>query len=436
MVKKIFLLLLSLFGFLSPALRAEENRFSLEECLSLALSRYPALKAALARRQAAEEREKAAFREHFPKLYTGYEYRRYRDQEVIKTPFGNYPIKGREEALLAVTIKLPVFHGLALSTRHDLRKLAVKVSEVEEARIRQELVFRVKEAYFRLIQAEKELELARKSLERRRSHLREVRGFFREGLVAKNQVLQAETEVKEAEYRFLSAENQVKVARSRLNLLLRRPLSAPLKVIPEFSLKPVKGPYERLLELALQNRPEVKAAILAVKAKEKELKLARSRYFPWIDLEARYYQRGDTLDLFENPYGDRENAWVGLRLNWEIWDWGIRGREVAALRAELLSQEALVREIKDRVGLEVREAYLSLVAAEKKIEVARQALATALENFRLNRARFREGLADTTEVMDAETLLTRAKAREIAALAKYEIARARLSYAVGLPELP
>ncbi|OAQ20952.1 TolC family protein [Thermosulfurimonas dismutans] len=435
-MKKIFFLALSLFCLLGPALRAEENLFSLEECLRLALSRYPALKAALARRQAAEEREKAAFREHFPKLYTGYEYRRYRDQEIIKTPFGNYPIKDREEAIFALTVKLPVFHGLAISTRHDLKKLAVKVSEVEEARVKQELIFRVKEAYFRLVQAEKELELARKSLERRRTHLRDVQGFFREGLVAKNQLLQAETEVKEGEYRLLSVENQVKVARSRLNLLLQRPLSAPLKVIPVFPLKPVKEPYEKLLELALQNRPEVKAAVLAVKAKEKELRLARSRYFPWLDLEAQYYKRGDTLDLSENPYGDRENAWVGLSLNWELWDWDIRGREVAAVRAELLSQRALLKEIKDRVGLEVREALLSLSAAEKKIEVAQKALAAAQENFRLNRARFREGLADTTDVMDAETLLTRAQTHEIAALAEYEIARARLSYAVGLPELP
>ena len=201
-------------------------------------------------------------------------------------------------------------------------------------------------------------------------------------------------------------------------------------------MKPVKESYEKLLELALQNRPEVKAAALAVKAKEKKLRLARSRYFPWLDLEAQYYRRGDTLDLSENPYGDRENVWVGLSLNWELWDWGIRGREVAAVRAELLSQKALLEEIKDRVKLEVREAYLGLRAAEKKIEVARSALSAAQENFRLNRARFREGLADTTDVMDAETLLTRAQTHEIAALAEYEIARARLSYAVGLPELP
>ncbi|WP_297057067.1 TolC family protein [Thermosulfurimonas sp.] len=427
------LIWLCLLSRVSPA---GERVFSLRECLRLALSRYPALKAALARVRASEEREKAAFREHLPRLYTGYDYRRYRDRETLTTPFGSYPIRGREEALFTVTVKLPVFHGLSISLRHRLRKLEVNLSRIEEARTRQELIFRVKEAYFRLVQAEREVELARKSLERRRAHLRDVQGFFRQGLVARNQVLQTQAEVQEAEYRLLSAENRLRIAASRLNLLLQRPLSAPIRVKPEFPLEPVNLSYDQLLRMALSHRPEVKSAVLAVKLKEKELGLARSRYFPWLDLQAQYYVRGDRPDLSENPYGDRENLWVGFSLRWELWDWGIRAREMAAVRAEILSRQALLREIRDRVGLEVREAYLKLLAARKKIQVARSALAAARENFRLNRARFREGLADTTEVMDAETLLTRAQTQEIAALADYEISRARLAYAVGLPDLP
>ena len=427
--------LIFIFLLYALPLRAEPI-FTLKECERLALSRYPALKAALLRRNAARAREKAAFREHFPKLYGSYTYRGFRDPELIKTPFGAYPIRDREEALLAVTVRLPVFHGLSISTRHALAQLRVKLSGVEEARLRQEILLKVREAYFELVRAEKEVELARKSLSRRRAHLRDVRGFLREGLVARNQLLEAEARVEEARYRLVAAENRLAVARSRLNLLLQRPLSAPLRVVPEFPEKPIKRPYEELVKLAFKNRPEVRAAELAVRMREKEVRLARSRYFPWLDLEAQYYKRGDTLDLSENPYADRENAWVGLSLNWELWDWGLRGQEVAAARAELAAQKFLLKEIRDRVALEVKEAYLGLEAARRQVEAARKGVAAARENFRLERARFREGLSDTTDVMDAETLLLQAETHEVAALAAYEIARARLSYAVGVPELP
>ncbi|QJA05999.1 TolC family protein [Thermosulfurimonas marina] len=425
-----------LWGALAGSVLAESPVLTLKECEKLALSRYPALKAALFQKEAAQAREKAAFREHLPKLYGTYEYRAYRDPELIKTPFGAYPLRDREEALLAITVRLPVFHGLAISTRQALAKLRVRLSAVEEARLRQEILLKVREAYFGLVEAEKEVELARKSLARRRAHLKDVRGFLRQGLVARNQLLEAEAQVEEARYRVAAAESRLAVARARLNLLLQRPLSAPLKVVPEFPQRPLKASCENLVKSAFEHRPEVRAAELAIRMREKEVRLARSRYFPWLDLEAQYYKRGDTFALSENPYGDRENAWVGLSLNWEIWDWGLRGQEVAAARAELAAQKFLLQEVKDQVALEVKEAYLQLRAARRQVEAARKGVAAARENFRLVRARFREGLSDTTEVMDAETLLLQAETHEVSALSAYEIARARLAHAVGLPDLP
>ncbi len=424
-----------LFLLQGPGVRAAEV-FSLERCLSLALKRYPALKAALARREAAYRRAQATSRNRLPRLYARYTYRRYRDLETIGTPFGTFPLQDYEEAALGISVQWPVFHGLALSVKRALRNLEVDLAEVEERRVQQELRLRVKEAYFELVKAEKLLELARKSLERRQAHWRDVEGFFKEGLVGRVQWLQARAELREAEYRLLSAENQLEVARARLNFLLQRPLKAPLKVVPVFPARPLKTSYPALLEQALKIRPEIQAARLAVHLKEKELALVRSRYFPWIDVEVQYYKRGDSLALSENPYGDRENLWVGVRLDWELWDWGQRRQEIAASRAEILAQEALLKEMEETVRLEVREAYLALISARKRVEVARSALTAAKEHFRLTRERFREGLADTSEVLDAETLLTRAQTQEISARADYEIARARLAYAVGLPEVP
>ncbi len=425
-----------IFFFLFAGRLCAERIFTLEDCIRLVLERYPALKAAILKKKAAEERERAASRLRLPRLYSLYRYRAYRDPEYIKTPFGSYPIRDREEALFSLSVRLPVFHGLSISARKALARLSVDLSAVEEERLRQELIFRVRETYFRLVQAEEEYRLAQKSLERRRAHLRDAEGFFREGLISRSELLYARAETREAEERLAEARNRLELSRAALNLLLVRPLEAEIRVKREFPLKPVKLSYEKLLDLAYARRPEVKAAMLRVRMARERVRLSRSRYFPWLDLEAGYTWHGDSLTFSENPYGDRENAWVGIDLNWEIWDWGIRGREVAAARAEVEAEEALFKEIRDQVALEVRKALLDLSAAKKRLSAARSARAAAEEHFRLERARFREGLTDTSHVLDAETLLTRARAQEIAACAAYEMARARLSYAVGLPELP
>ncbi len=424
------------FIFLWTSPLGAEKVWSLADCVRLALERYPALKAAFLKRKATEERQKAADRLRLPRLYSFYAYRAYRDPEYLKTSFGSYPIRDREEALFSLSLKFPLFHGLSISAKKALARLSVDLSAVEEERLRQELILRVKEAYFRVVEAEEEYLLAQKSFERRKAHLRDAEGFFREGLISRSEFLYAQAEFREAEEHLARAENRLGLARASLNLLLVRPLKAEIGVKREFLLKPVKFSYEKLLSLAYERRPEVQAASLRVSMARERIRLSRSRYFPWLDLEAGYTWHGDSLTFSENPYGDRENLWVGVNLNWELWDWGIRAREVSAARAEAEALRALLKEVKDQVALEVHQAWLELSAAKKRLSAAQSARLAAEEHFRLERARFREGLTDTTHVLDAETLLTRARAQEIAAQAEYEIARARLSYAVGLPELP
>ncbi len=430
---KAFIGMLLLLFFFSNAWG--EEVLTLKDCEEIALKRFPSLRAAEAQRKAAERHLQAVSRQRLPRLYGAYAFRFYRDPERITTPFGSYPIRDREEGSLAFTVRLPVFHGLAIPTKTALARLGVKLAEVEESRLRQELLLKVREAFFQLIEAEKRRVLAQKSWARIRAHLADVEGFFEEGLVARNQVLHTRAELREAEHRLVKAENAFIVAQAALNLLLVRPLEAPLKIKPVFPGQEVKQDWKALVFLALKHRPEVKAARLALSSQEKELRLVRSRYFPWLDLEAQYYVRGDSPLLSQNPYMDRENAWIGLRINWEIWDWGVRGQEAASIRAKITAAEETLRQTCDQISFEVRKAYADLVSARKRLEAAQEAVSYARENFRLERARFREGLADTTDVLDAETLLTKALTQEIAAKADYEIARARLAYAVGVDEI-
>jgi Outer membrane efflux protein. len=64
--------------------------------------------------------------------------------------------------------------------------------------------------------------------------------------------------------------------------------------------------------------------------------------------------------------------------------------------------------------------------------VTETAIDSAEENFRLNEARYKEQVATTTDVMDAQTLLTQAQINYYNALSDYNIARAQLERAMGL----
>ncbi len=416
--------------FLLPA-SVFSQELSLKDCIDEALRNNPSLREYRYRVVSAERSAEIPFKKHLPRLYTFYQYKRFKDPATIPTPIGNFEVRGEEESVFGVTVKLPVFYGFAVVKEERLRRVFLEVSELEEKKAKEELVLKVVEAFFRVVQAERRLEVAKESLKRRRAHLRNARTLYEEGLVAKHQVLRAELGVKEGEYEVVKAKTELKLAKAYLNTLMGRPASAPLKTKGEFPKDAPVPPKGDAIAEALKSRTDLRLLDFLKKAKELEVELERSRYWPSVDLEFSYVRRGEGMFPSENPYGALEDAWLGLELKWEVWDWGIRTKRVQAKKAELYAVEAKRRALVDLVKLQLEEAYGELEDLKEVLEVARSAAEVAESHFRLASERFREGLADTLEVLDAETELTRAKKELAIALAEYHIARAKLLYACG-----
>src|SRR5262249_156729 len=87
----------------------------------------------------------------------------------------------------------------------------------------------------------------------------------------------------------------------------------------------------------------------------------------------------------------------------------------------------------DTISLEVNLAYRAARASRERIELSRTSVEQAGENLRLVRVKYRNGNATPTDVVDAETALTRAQQRVRSAGYEYLAAIAQLDYATGTP---
>jgi len=83
--------------------------------------------------------------------------------------------------------------------------------------------------------------------------------------------------------------------------------------------------------------------------------------------------------------------------------------------------------------LEVKQAYLAIDEARERIVLSESAVAQAEENLRLINNKYAQTAATPTDVVDAETLVTRSRQNYHAAVYDYLVALARLDYAVGTP---
>jgi outer membrane protein len=117
--------------------------------------------------------------------------------------------------------------------------------------------------------------------------------------------------------------------------------------------------------------------------------------------------------------------------NWIFWEWGKTKNRVDAGLSRASQVSDGLANIKDQIALEVKNAYLLLREAEKQVQASKKAIEQAEENFRINTERYREQVGRSTDVIDAQTLLTKARSDHDNALGDFNISQARLERATG-----
>jgi outer membrane protein TolC len=92
------------------------------------------------------------------------------------------------------------------------------------------------------------------------------------------------------------------------------------------------------------------------------------------------------------------------------------------------------QELRNRIALEVKTAAEQLESAKSEVQVANQGVDLAREEVVQARDRFQAGVANNIEVVTAQDELSRANDNQIAALYRYNQARADLARATGQME--
>jgi outer membrane protein TolC len=157
-------------------------------------------------------------------------------------------------------------------------------------------------------------------------------------------------------------------------------------------------------------------------------------------VNAGYLPRISAFGSLDYDYGRKFESGggsytAGVLLQWDIWDGNLTRAKARAARADLESAREEQRKVRLALGLEVEQAQLDLRAASERLVVTRNTVSQAFESARLTQARFQQGAALSTQLIDAETALVNARVRRAEAEADHRIALAALRKAVGLPQL-
>ncbi len=428
MIVRFCLLVISVLIFSGPAAAAQET-LSLVQTVEKALAANLTLKSSQEEIKAADALKSAQRAQFFPALSSSYEYVRH-DEERRTIGYG--VTRPEEEYTFSARIRQPIFTGFSLLNRYKIAELGLDSAKVNEKLKRQDIILEAKKTYFLLLKAQKLLSIAKDTVTQISAQKEVASNFYQVGMTPLNDLLQAQVELANANQELIVARNNLENAESDFNLLLRRPLNVPVKVHDILTYVPFAKELNDCVSEAEKNRPEIVIIKLEVERAQKEIDLARRDYYPTVTLEGSYYRQGVewNVDGGEGIYAP--DGWdISAVASWTFWEWGRSSYGVKEKLSRLSQAKLQQRDIVDTIHLEVKKAYLRTLEAERAILTVEKAIEQAKENFRINEERYKEQVATSTDVLTAQTLLSRTMTNYYSALYEFKISKATLYRAMG-----
>ncbi len=420
-------------AFTGAAISAERQgeKWTLEELVAVALDQNAGLAATRSASDAAKEGIAAARGQRLPRLdAVGVgEYFPRRERLLIfrhgfrkdDNPFENAIVSYGLEVTLPLYTSGRIEHGIGLAeARADAARFRINVT-------RDELVFNVTATYYTALRLQDVIAAEEATLASLRESLRVAELQREVGRIAPLDVLRIETRVSQAERDLVGARTAYGQAIEVLKELIAVPPEVFVDVTGELVQGSLRGEgVEALRQQALDNRPDLIALRLEVRAKREAVGISDAQLGPTLDLKAGY--RGVTgID----DGTTRDDATILLQLRFPLYSGGVleaeRRQEVAKLREAEFRLQAAERRALGEVG----RAVLDLKAADLRIEAARRAVQQAEESLRVERQKLAEGRGVSNDLLLAEEAFLRARTELAAALADSQISRAELNLAIG-----
>ncbi len=118
----------------------------------------------------------------------------------------------------------------------------------------------------------------------------------------------------------------------------------------------------------------------------------------------------------EKIFGDHGTSYAVMAVaRWKIWNWGETSFHVARTKSERTAATEAMRGYEQQVEFEVRQAWQAVEEARARIVSATSGVATAERALSILEERFGQGVARMTDLLDMETMVNEARARELQA---------------------
>jgi len=249
-------------------------------------------------------------------------------------------------------------------------------------------------------------------------------------LIASIDLLRARVEFQTQQQRQIAAENQVAIDKLTLARVIGLPSGQEFHLSDSVPYAALDGmTQEQALQRAYSTRPDFLSAQAQVRAAELAYQAVAGVNYPSLSTDTNYGCIGSPN--YGSSHGTLSFAFT---LNVPIFQGSrVRADKLQADSA-LQQRKAELADLGGQIDDQVRTAFLNLKSSSELVSVAENNIDLANQTLGQARDRFRAGVADNLEVVQAQESVASANQSYIASLYAFNLAKISLAQAMGVAE--
>lgn len=335
----------------------------------------------------------------------------------------------------ALTLTQPVYMGGKIVAMNKLTGFAEDLARKMKDSQAEDIIYAVDGAYWQVVSLEAKKEVATTYVALLDSLSRNVATMVKVGVATRSDQLSVDVKLNEAQIDLTRVDNGLVLSRMALAQLCGLPLDLPVTLTdtivtdsPTDDTQLAATTYD--MEQVYSRRPDIEALELGVKITGQQKKVAMSSMLPNVALVGAYsFSNPNMYDGYKRDFSGAFS--VGVMVTVPIWHWGGNYNKYRSARSAETIMKLQLADAKEMVTLQVTQAAFKSREAVKTMLMTIRNQESADENLRQARLSFREGMATTDNVLEAQTAWLKAASEKIDAAIEVRLCDVYLSKVLG-----
>lgn len=339
------------------------------------------------------------------------------------------PLISQNVTSIDANLTWPIFTGGKRIYAGKIGKELVSVAEVNREQVSANQQALLIESYFGLRLGQRVVEVKTETYNSLKIHYDQALKLEQQGMINRAERLVAQVSMEEAKRELESARKDLEVASQALKSLINIGEEQAIRTTTSLFINESIPSANYFKEMIPFNNYLVNQLKLQENIAGDQLKIGRSGYLPNIALIGKQTLYADGVDKYLMP-----RTMIGVGFTWNIFD-GL-DREKRIRQARLTSQSLAIGKEKAVIDLQVGvdKFYSQMQNAMDNVKALNTTLEMSNELVRIREKSFKEGMATSSDVVDAEVVLSKVKTAFLLAYYQYDVALANLLSICGIPE--